>query len=205
MQNRTCRKCYAALIAGENWSEGLVSCRNYLCRSCNSEKGKLHYLKHSARAAELQRKRLSDPSKSIAASELKSAYYAQNKERWAKYRQTNKAKQEVDYWHRSGKLNTWIRARAAKKGMEFDLTREWIADRMKIGECPVTGLPFDLTRQEGVRFNPFAPSVDRIDSGRGYTMDNCRLVVWIYNMAKSEWNDDVVLRFAKALAAKKQD
>jgi hypothetical protein len=87
--------------------------------------------------------------------------------------------------------------------MEFDLTREWAIEKMA-GVCEVTGLPFELDKPDGYRFYPWAPSVDRIDCKRGYTQDNCRLVVWIYNMAKSEWCDEDVLKMARALVAAKE-
>jgi hypothetical protein len=167
-----------------------------------SEKGKAHYAKHAERAAELQRVRLAQPSKARAASELKSAYYAANREKWKEYGARYKARTQEDHLLRAGRLCTWIRTRAARCGMEFDLTREWIAERLAVGVCEVTGLPLELSKPPGSRFHPWAPSVDRIDSKKGYTQDNCRVVCWIYNMAKSEWSDEVVMTFAKALANK---
>ena len=86
--------------------------------------------------------------------------------------------------------------------MEFDLTREWAEEKIEAGVCEVTGLQFEYSKDGKDRFQPFIPSVDRIDSSKGYTQDNCRMVVWIYNMAKAEWSDDIVLRMAKALVSK---
>lgn len=201
---RTCRKCDAALVAGENWSEGLVASRTYLCRECNSRKGREHYAKHAERAAELQRKRLSEPSRKKADADLKSRYYALNRAKWDEYRVNHKNRLQVDALLRAGKLLTWIRSRAARTGREFDLSREWIAERLARGVCEVTGIPLELSKPPGSRFHPWAPSVDRIDCKKGYTQDNCRVVCWIYNMAKSEWCDDVVVTFALALADKQR-
>jgi hypothetical protein len=197
-----CKDCSAPLVAGENWTEGQQRARNYVCRSCMSDRGKAHYAAHKDRAAQLQRERLRQPSKAKAAAELKSRYYAENREKWKQYRATQKAKEDSDPWHRAARLTTWIRARAGRTGREFDLTHEWVAERLAVGKCEVTGLPLDLARPEDGRFHPWGPSVDRIDCKKGYTQDNCRVVVWIYNMAKSEWSDEVVLQFAKALAAR---
>lgn len=202
MANTTCKDCSAILTPGENWSEGHVRNRSYLCRGCVSARGRAHYAKHSERAAELQRKRLADPVKAKAAADLKSKYYAENREKWAAYQVTQKAKESSDPWRRASRLLTWIRARAATTGREFDLTREWIAERLQAGVCEVTGIPLELSKPPGSRFHPWAPSVDRVDSKLGYTQGNCRVVCWIYNMAKSEWSDEVVMTFAKALSAR---
>lgn len=202
MANTTCRKCSVPLELGGNWTEAQASSRSYICRTCLSANGKAHYALHAERAAELQRKRLSEPSKQKAAAALKSAYYAANREKWTEYRKTQREKLQQDSFLRAGKLLTWIRVRAARSQREFDLTREWIADRLESGVCEVTGIPLELSKPPGSRFHPWAPSVDRIDSKLGYTQSNCRVVCWIYNMAKSEWSDEVVMTFAKALSAR---
>lgn len=87
-----------------------------------------------------------------------------------------------------------IRQRAAKRGLEFSLTEEWIRERLESGKCELTGIEFDLNTKR-----PFSPSVDRTDSTKGYTPDNCRMVVLCYNLAKNEATDDDVLEMAKAL------
>lgn len=198
----TCRDCDATLVAGENWTEGQQRARRYICRPCMSERGKAHYAKHKDRALELQRERLRNPLKAREASELKSQYYAANREKWKEYGARHKAKAAGDPLLRAGRLLAWIRVRAARTGREFDLTREWIGDRLQAGVCEVTGIPLELSKPPGSRFHPWAPSVDRIDCKKGYTQDNCRVVCWIYNMAKSEWSDEVVMTFARALAAR---
>lgn len=201
----TCRKCAVVLIARKNWSEGLVKSRTYLCRPCNSANGKAHYAKHAERAGEMQRIRLAQPSKQKHAAELRSAYYAANKEKWSAYRITQKDKEATDPWHRAGRMLVWIRARAGKIGLGFDLTHEWVAERLEVGVCETTGIALELSKPPESRFHPWAPSVDRIDSKRGYTQDNCRVVCWIYNMAKSEWTDEVVVTFARALAERQRN
>lgn len=97
---------------------------------------------------------------------------------------------------------TWIRSRAGKMHCEFDLTHEWIAQRLEVGICEVSGIRFELSKPAGLRFHAWAPSIDRVDSSKGYTQSNCRAVVWIYNMAKSEWGDDVVETLALAISSR---
>lgn len=77
------------------------------------------------------------------------------------------------------------RNRAKQKGMEFDLTKEWVKARST--NCELSGLPF-RPEYDGVHSrNPFAPSVDRIDSSRGYTQDNCRVILYCLNMGLGQW------------------
>ena len=70
--------------------------------------------------------------------------------------------------------------------MECTLTVEWIEQRLLQGVCEVTGIAFEM---KGDR-RPFMPSIDRIDSGKGYTPDNCRVVLWIINAAKQALPED---------------
>lgn len=93
------------------------------------------------------------------------------------------------------------RARSRDKGLELTLTREWLIEHLSVGRCAVTGLEFDMEvklRGSG-RMTPWSPSLDRINSTLGYTPENCRLVVWMFNAAKHIGTDGDVLRMAEAL------
>lgn len=65
--------------------------------------------------------------------------------------------------------------------------------------CEATGVELTLDRQEGVQHTPFRPSIDRIDSEKDYTKDNCRVVCVIYNKAKSDYTDADVLKLARGM------
>jgi hypothetical protein len=84
------------------------------------------------------------------------------------------------------------RTRAKKKGLEFDLERyaDEIQTRIDKGVCEITGELFDLS--PGRKFN--SPSLDRIDSKRGYTYDNVRIVLNMVNQALGDWGQDVAER-----------
>ena len=65
--------------------------------------------------------------------------------------------------------------------------------RIDAGFCELTGYPFDLTPAEekgSRRFN--GPSLDRIDSKKGYTRDNVRVVLNIVNYGLNIWSEDVL-------------
>jgi hypothetical protein len=91
--------------------------------------------------------------------------------------------------------------RALQEGYEFGLTVEWVASKLQKGTCEATGIPFDLSPSNETIRNKYAPSLDRIDNTKGYTEDNVRLVVWMYNVAKNEYSHEDLLAFAKQLIA----
>lgn len=99
------------------------------------------------------------------------------------------------------------RTRSKIKKIDFDLTQEWILEKIRNGICPVTGIKFYIdaapSKHGGPQF-PFAPSLDRIDSSKGYTMENTQVVVWIYNAAKSSFSHSDVLVLAKSLLLQEQ-
>mgnify|MGYP006888290380 CR=1 FL=1 len=96
----------------------------------------------------------------------------------------------------------WAQVKKRAKSGDFDITLEWVRERIYNGKCEVTGIPFQLTYGQGVV--PWCPSIDRIDSSRGYTMDNCRMVVVILNLAKNKFTDDDVMTLAQALTERKK-
>ena len=81
-----------------------------------------------------------------------------------------------------------VKDRSRKKGLEFDLDYEWIKEKFDKGVCEISGERLDFTYTPGTTCNSayseFTPSIDRIDSSRGYLKENCQVVcIWI-NRAK---------------------
>lgn len=68
------------------------------------------------------------------------------------------------------------------------------------GRCALTGLPFHTDR--GVTRHPFAISIDRMDSSKGYTLGNVRLVLLAVNLAMSHWGDEAFRSIARALVGR---
>lgn len=91
--------------------------------------------------------------------------------------------------------------RARKKDFGFDLNSPTIVDglhrRLQVGFCEVSGLPWVFADKLGPSL--WSPTLDRIDNNRGYTIDNVRWVVWIFNRAKGADTDADVELLARAL------
>lgn len=67
------------------------------------------------------------------------------------------------------------------------------------GRCALSGIPFDLAPHGASRRRPFAPSLDRISSAKGYHRGNVRLVCCAVNFLMNEWGDAVFHRLATAI------
>lgn len=100
-------------------------------------------------------------------------------------------------YRRSSKMVDYIRRRCDRLGYEFDLDRDWVFDKLFEGVCEATGIPFHVEALGKDTRNRFAPSIDRVDSTKGYTKDNCRMVIYQYNACKGPWKDSDVIEFAK--------
>jgi hypothetical protein len=143
------------------------------------------------REAAYRVRRKSDPERLSAAKAAQKRWRAANPEKKKTY-----AKAKIkSYKRRKPWVFTVIAAkrRAKKYGMEFELSSAWGAERYALGSA-ISGLPFG----EG----PYAPSIDRIDSNLGYTLENSRLVLHAENLFKNQWSDAVIVTIAKAIARK---
>jgi integrase len=105
---------------------------------------------------------------------------------------------EIIYlWRRS-------RARATADNIYFGLTTE---DVRAMGEahnwrCALTGMRFSRDRTDPDQTRPFAPSIDRIDSEKGYTSANCRIVCVAVNIALNAWGEGIFRQIALAYCRK---
>lgn len=89
----------------------------------------------------------------------------------------------------SKKLLKSVKSRAKVKGLHFNLTEAWVEAQLSV-PCVVTGFDFYLGEE---KYHPLSPSVDKIDPSKDYTIDNCRLVVYWYNVSKLNYTDELVL------------
>jgi hypothetical protein len=68
--------------------------------------------------------------------------------------------------------------------------------------CWNTGaLTGEAFHKDRLRRSPRAPSIDRIDSKKGYTPDNCQLITYIANCAKNQFTVDEFVRMCRAVVA----
>lgn len=95
-----------------------------------------------------------------------------------------------------GRINTIAKTRAKRKGLVYELDTQWVEERLNVGHCEATNIPFEITIG-----SPWLPSIDRKDPTQGYTKENSRLVVWAFNRARGTDSDDVMLRLARAIVA----
>lgn len=97
--------------------------------------------------------------------------------------------------YNSNVVRLWsMSKRAADKGIDFDLTIEWLDEKMNLTHCEATGLEF-----KGSARDPFSLTIDRKDSSSGYTQENCWAVCWIYNRAKLDGTHEELMVMARAL------
>jgi hypothetical protein len=91
------------------------------------------------------------------------------------------------------------RASSTRRNIEYKLTIEDILPAVETGVCQLTGIPFDFSPHLHKKFNPYAPSIDRIDNERGYAPGNVRVVLWLVNAALGECSDEEALPILKSL------
>jgi len=91
---------------------------------------------------------------------------------------------------------TVVKNRSSKKAHEFDLTIEYLqdmwADQNSI--CAISGLP--MIPHLG---SEYAASIDRVDSDKGYTKDNVRLVCMRANLMKNYLADHDLIWWCRAV------
>jgi hypothetical protein len=95
---------------------------------------------------------------------------------------------------RAKRLLAGSKQNALEKGLYFDLDENWLVELLS-KKCQVTGIPFHITPDKIM--DPYAPSIDRIDSTKGYTKDNCKLVIWAFNRAKGKYTETVLYKILK--------
>lgn len=114
--------------------------------------------------------------------------------KYTKYKHSNpglwfeiKRWQDPSDW-RIIRMLSMSKSRAKELNLEFNLDKEWC--RKRIHSCEATGMEFDNSYDGTfISMNPYAPSIDRIDNTKGYTKNNCRLVLTMFNSLKSTLTD----------------
>lgn len=119
------------------------------------------------------------------------AYYVPNRNKVLaavrERRATEKGREQEREWQRARRLANPIirmlqeaRVRASKRGMEFNI----LPSDVEIPErCPALGIVIEVG--SGRRAD-CSPSLDRVDTSRGYVRGNVRIISWRANRLKSD-------------------
>lgn len=127
-----------------------------------------------------------------------------------KRKQNPEYKKQVAEWNRRyrnkpvsfcKKMVAEAKKRAELKNMDFDIDYKFLLKKLNRGVCELSGIPFAGFSAEEYAHNvrPYYPSLDRIDSNKGYTKRNTRLVLVAVNIALNQWGDSVLLHIAENL------
>lgn len=113
----------------------------------------------------------------------------------------NKIRNKRNYSSVSSRILVILRhckGRSEKNGLDFDLTKEWLEEKFKKNVCELSGEQFNLGEKTfATHYDPYSPSIDRIDASKGYTQDNCRIILTCINISLNQWGLDFYLKIAK--------
>lgn len=207
VQFRSCSKCGEAkpvTAFGYNRSVAGEKALRAHCRACYNVGRRAHYARAGVHAEKQAKRRAYEARPDVveARKSLRRRPDIRAKEKAS--RDAYRAKAEVRARHaeyrraymslpetRALALFGAVRLRAQKRGLPFDLTLDWVRERVLAGRCSLTGIDFDCEPPpSGWRYNPRGPSVDQITAGAGYTMANCRVVITALNNALSQYGDE---------------
>lgn len=91
------------------------------------------------------------------------------------------------------------RSSSKKRKLKIDISNDWVEEKLNSGVCELTGIPFDFNPSKNTYLNKCAPSLDRINSNKGYTKDNVRVVLCAVNNALGQYTDEEILPILKVL------
>lgn len=116
-----------------------------------------------------------------------------------------KAKRSADHkrWRRQNRGAALVQLathRARQKGLDCTLDPVSIQAVIDAGECQMTGIPFNL---DGGRTWD-SPSIDRLDTSKGYTPENTRVVLYCINVMANTWGENKIVEIAEAIMARRR-
>lgn len=184
--------------------------RRAMCRPCYNEKRKAHYHRPEVKALKNKLSREYNEKPEVKAKRRAYATDPLNRAKEAEARRKYKSKPDVQEAIRKKKLENHQKAsfrastlmvsvgtRCRKSNLPMEIDATWIQDILERGVCQVSGIPFDFGKHPSTRRNPFGPSVDQIVAGKGYTLENSRIVLTALNLALCEWGVDTYVQIAQ--------
>lgn len=98
------------------------------------------------------------------------------------YSRKYQATRRNNFEYRLQMLLNASKQRATIKNREHTITLQDIKDKYPVdGKCPVFGTPLQFNSSG---FRDSSPSIDRIDSNKGYTKENIQIISWKANQIK---------------------
>lgn len=96
---------------------------------------------------------------------------------------------------------------ARRRGIEFLITQSHVEQLLEQGgkRCSISGVKLTITADGSWFRNPWAPSIDRIDSRLPYQEGNCRVVCYAANVALNEWGIEVLTTLAAGILDKSRN
>ena len=104
--------------------------------------------------------------------------------------------------YKARKLLYYSKVRSKEKKLDHNINLDWLMEKLSKGVCEMTNVPFDYTFKDR---NAKYPSIDRIDNEKGYTKDNCRIVLWFYNQASATWGEEELKKFLRVFVKKYEE
>jgi hypothetical protein len=148
-----------------------------LCRVCNTNK-KLFEFSLNKKAKNGLQSKCKECDKSY-----QTARRNNNKAVCLDYGRKYQAKRRESFEYRLQMLLNASKQRAKNKNREHNLTLEDIKTLYPLdGRCPVFGFKLEFNT---AGFRETSPSIDRIDSSKGYTKDNIQIISWKANRLKA--------------------
>ena len=89
-----------------------------------------------------------------------------------------------------------VRRSAKRKGVNFDISVEWVQERLDRGICEVSGIEFGFLAQDRKKL----PSIDRKDPDGDYVESNCRMVIFGINSSIGRLGESGVARVLTRLS-----
>ena len=94
------------------------------------------------------------------------------------------------------------RSRAKKRGLSFDISREYIKNlfEMQKGECFYSGLKMNVVKDNpSVTIDPFKMTLDCIDPHKGYVAGNVVWCAYCVNSLKQRMTKEELVNVCKAV------
>lgn len=98
------------------------------------------------------------------------------------------------------KMHSSAKGGARGRGLIFELSKQNVVDLLisSQGRCMATGIEFSEIKEPGIKMALWQPSIDRIDSSKGYTLDNIRIVCVAFNISIQNFGDAIFKKLAEA-------